>query len=118
MNFADEFRNRTKKFALRSIRLYRSLPNTGEAQILGKQYLRAATSVAGNFRSACRGRSKKEFTAKLGVVVEEADECVLWLELIIESGIMPEKKAGALLKEANEIMKISATSHHTAKLGK
>ena len=118
MNFADEFRSRTKQFALRSIRLYRSLPVTGDAQILGKQYLRAATSVAGNFRYACRGRSKKEFTAKPGVVVEEADECVLWLELIVESGMIAENKVSALLIEANEIMKISSSSRHKTKYGK
>lgn len=73
MGFADDFRARTKSFALRSIKLYQQLPSTGEATILGKQYLRAATSTAANYRAACRARSKAEFIAKLGIVVEEAE---------------------------------------------
>ena len=115
MGFSDEFRARTKAFALRSIRLYQQLPKTGEASILGKQYLRAATSTAANYRAACRARSKAEFVAKLGIVVEEADESVFWLELLTESDILKSNATEAALKEANEIMRIASSSRKTAK---
>jgi four helix bundle protein len=82
----EQLRGRTKTFALRVIRLFRSLPFKPDAQVLGKQLLRCGTSVAANYRSVCRSRSKAEFVARIGIVVEEADEAVLWLELLTESG--------------------------------
>ena len=91
----EQLRDRTKAFALRVIRLYRSLPYKTDAQVLGKQLLR--------------------FVAKIGVVVEEADEAVLWLELMTESGIVPLAKMEALLKEANELTAIFAASQRTAR---
>jgi four helix bundle protein len=95
----EQLRGRTKAFALRVIRLYRSLPYKTDAQVLGKQLLRSGTSVAANYRAVCRARSKAEFVAKIGVVVEEADEVVLWLELMTESGIISSAKTEELLKE-------------------
>ena len=77
---AKDLQARTKSFALRIIWMFRSLPKTEEARIRGRQLLRSGTSVAANYRAVCRARSKPEFTAKLGVVVEEADETVFWLE--------------------------------------
>lgn len=71
---AEELKKRTKQFALRVVRMFRALPKTEEARVLGKQVLRSATSVAANYRSACRARSRAEFVAKIGVVVEEIDE--------------------------------------------
>ncbi len=82
----DELRERTKAFALRIIRLFRSLPYRTDTQVLGKQLLRYGTSVAANYRAVCRARSKAEFVARIGVIAEEADESVLWLELLTESG--------------------------------
>jgi four helix bundle protein len=82
----EQLRARTKKFALRIIRLFQKLPRTPEAQILGKQLLRSGTSVGANYRAAGRARSGAEFSAKIGVVVEEADETVFWLECLVESG--------------------------------
>jgi four helix bundle protein len=111
----EQLRNRTKAFALRVIRLYRSLPYKTDTQVLGKQRLRCSTSVAANYRAVCRARSKAEFVARIGVVVEEADEAVLWLELMTESGIVPAEKTEALLKEANELTAIFAASQRTAK---
>lgn len=111
----EQMRDRTKAFALRIIRLYRSLPYQTDAQVLGKQLLRCGTSVAANYRAVCRARSKAEFVAKIGVVVEEVDEAVLWLELMTESGIAPATKSEALLKEANELTAIFAASQRTAK---
>ena len=99
----EQLRDRTKAFALRVIRLYRSLPYKTDTQVLGKQLLRCGTSVAANYRAVCRARSKAEFVAKMGIVVEEADEAILWLELMTESGIVSLAKTEALIKEANEL---------------
>jgi four helix bundle protein len=82
----EELRATTKRFALRIIRLFEKLPRTPEAQILGKQLLRSGTSVGANYRAAGRA-STAEFSAKIGVVVEEADETVFWLECLVESSI-------------------------------
>ena len=111
----EQLRNRTKAFALRVIQLYRSLPYGTDTQVLGRQLLRCSTSVAANYRAVCRARSKAEFVAKIGVVVEEADEAILWLELMTESGIVPLEKAEALLMEANELTAIFAASQRTAR---
>lgn len=82
VNKTDELRDRTKRFAIRVIRLFRALPKSVEAQVIGKQLLPCGTSVAANYRAVCRARSKAEFIARLGIVAEEADESVLWLELL------------------------------------
>lgn len=111
----ERLRDRTKKFALRIIRLFRSLPRSPEAQILGKQLLRSGTSVGANYRAAGRARSKAEFISKIGIVVEEADETVFWLECLIESGIVKEDLLRDLLVEANELVAIFAASQRTAR---
>jgi four helix bundle protein len=111
----EELRDRTKAFALRVIRLYQSLPYKTDAQVMGKQLLRCGTSVAANYRAVCRARSKAEFIAKIGIVVEEADETILWLELMTESGIVSLTKTKELLKEANELTAIFAASQRTAR---
>lgn len=85
MSSPEEIRDRTKKFAIRIVRLFRALPRTTEAQVMGKQLLRSGTSVAANYRSVCRARSTAEFIARIGIVAEEADESVLWLELLEEN---------------------------------
>jgi four helix bundle protein len=102
----EGLRDRTKQFALRVIRMYASLPKTAAAQVLGKQVLRSGTSVAANFREASRARSNAEFVAKLGIVEQELDETMLWLELLVESAIVPEKKLALLRQEAEELLKI------------
>ena len=78
----------TKQFARRIIKLFRILPKTEEARVIGRQVLRSGTSVAANYRAACRARSKVEFIAKMGIVVEEADETVFWLELLVDAQII------------------------------
>ena len=112
---AKALQDRTKEFAIRVVRMFRSLPKTDEARILGKQVLRSATSVAANYRAACRSRSKAEFTAKMGVVVEETDETVFWLELLVETGVVPMSKMEGLVSEANELVAIFAASRRTAR---
>jgi four helix bundle protein len=111
----EELRDRTKAFALRVIRLFRSLPYKTDTQVLGKQLLRCGTSVAANYRAVCRARSKAEFVARLGIAAEEADEAVLWLELLIESGIVKSEMTEELLKEARELAAILTASRQTAK---
>jgi four helix bundle protein len=111
----EELRNRTKRFALRIIRLFRHLPRTPEAQVLGKQLLRSGTSIGANYRAAGRARSKAEFIAKMGIVVEEADEAVFWIECLIESGIVKADLLNDLLSEANELLAIFAASQKTAR---
>src|SRR6202049_242696 len=111
----EELRDRTKAFALRVIRLFRSLPYRTDTQVLGKQLLRCGTSVAANYRAACRARSKAEFIARIAIVAEEADEAVLWLELLIESGIIKSEMTVALLNEAKELAAILTASRQTAK---
>jgi four helix bundle protein len=80
----DELRNRAKAFALRIIRMSQAMPRTREANVIAQQVLRSATGMAANYRAAGRSRSKAEFIAKIGVVVEEADETVFWLEMLSE----------------------------------
>jgi four helix bundle protein len=111
----EQMRERTKQFALRIVRLFRAMPKTDEARVIGKQLLRAGTSVAANYRAVCRARSRAQFIAKIGVVIEESDETVFWLELLAEAGIMPRGRTDALLAEVNELLAIFAASGRTAK---
>lgn len=102
-----DLKARTKRFSIDIIKLYSSLPVTAESQVIGKQLLRSATSVGANTRSAFRGRSTKEFVAKLGIVIEEADESQFWLELIDELNLSKERIiVKTLMKEANELTAI------------
>jgi len=111
----SDLRLRTKQFALAIIRLCRSLPRSEEARILGKQLLRSGTSVGANYRAACRARSKAEFVAKLGIVLEESDETVFWLELLQESHVGSPESVRQLAKEADELTSIFVASLRTAK---
>lgn len=95
-----ELKQRTKQFAVRIVRLFRALPKTEEARVLGRQILRSGTSVAANYRAVCRARSRAEFIAKIGTVVEETDETVSWLELLAEAGIATPKQLEELLVES------------------
>lgn len=115
VNQAEELKLRTKQFAIRIVKLFRSLPKTEEGRVIGKQVLRSGTSVAANYRAVCRSRSKAEFIAKIGIVVEEADETAFWLELLVETGIVQQNRMDSLLSEANELLAIFAASQHTAK---
>ena len=111
----DELRKRTKQFAIRIVKLFRALPRSRDAQILGAQVLRSGTFVAANCRAACRARSKAEFIAKMGVVVEEADETVFWLELLVDTDIVKARRMESLMTEANQLLAIFAASLRTAK---
>jgi four helix bundle protein len=108
-------KDRTKKFALRIIKLVEALPKTVAGRNIGNQIFRSGTSSAANYRAACRARSKKEFIAKLGIVEEEIDETLFWLELIIENKLLEKELIIDLSKEANEICAIIVSSIKTAK---
>lgn len=112
---ALQLQQRTKKFALAIIELYRNLPKTGEAKVIGNQVLRSGTSVASNYRAACRSRSKAEFVSKIGIVVEEADETVFWLELLVESKVLGSAAVQPTLNEANQLLAIFSASRSTAR---
>ena len=112
----EKLRERTKQFALRIIRLFQSLPpSSREAQVIGNQLLRCGTSVGANYRSACHSRSRIEFVARIGVVAEEADESVFWIELLNDLGVMKKDRIDPLLQEARELAAIFAASRQTAK---
>ena len=111
----QEMKKRTKQFALRVMKLVGALPQNTVARAIGNQLVRSGTSVGANYRSACRGRSKAEFAAKLGIVVEEADESAYWLELIIEGQLLTPNLVEPLLQEANELTAIMAASRKTAR---
>jgi four helix bundle protein len=109
----SEMKQRTKAFALRVIKLVGSLPNTLVARRLGDQLLRAGTSVAANYRDACRARSKADFSSKLGIVEEEADESALWIEMLGDARVMPSKRLANLLGEAEQLTAIVVASRKT-----
>ena len=109
-----ELLERTKQFALRVFKLVGVLPETIQGRVVAAQLIRSGTSVAANYRAACRARSKPEFIAKLGIVEEEADESAFWLELIIETGLLNPRKVTPLLAEAGEIVAIMASSKKTS----
>lgn len=111
----SELKDRTKAFALRAVRPVESLPRGMTADVMGRQLLRSATSVAANYRAACRGKSRADFIAKMGTVEEEADECALWLELIAASGLLPQEKLAALQAEASALTAIAVKSIRTAR---
>ena len=114
---SEELKGRTKMFALRVIRLAEALPKTQVAELLGRQLLRAATSVGANYRAACRARSQADFISKIGVVEEEADESAYWLELLRETGSADGRRVDDLSKEANELTAIFTASGRTARRG-
>ena len=110
-----DLKDRTKRFAVKVIFLVRELPTTTDGRELGRQLLRAGTSVASNYRAACRARSRAEFIAKLGIVLEESDESLFWLELIVASRIKPQARVEALMNEADQLTAIFTASLKTAK---
>jgi len=97
---------RTKIFSLRILKLVDHLPRTMSGRAIGNQLVRCGTSVGANNRAACRSRPRAEFAAKLGIVAEEADETVYWLELLRDGKLLSEAKLSDLLREANELTAI------------
>lgn len=110
-----DLKQRTKAFALRVLKLVSALPSGQPGWTIAGQLADSGTSVASNYRAACRARARAEFIAKIGVVEEEADESCFWLELVMETGLLPDTHVKPLWREANEITSIMAASRKTAK---
>jgi len=111
----EELLERTKKFALRVMNLTNVLPEKNRGRLVGNQLFRSGTSVAANYRAACRARSTAEFISKLCIVEEEVDESAFWMEMIIESGMIKKDLVEPLLKEARELLAIFIASKKTAR---
>ena len=114
MNQID-LKQRTKRFALDTIKFFEALPKDETSRILGRQLLRSGTSVGANYRAANRAKSNADFINKMTIVEEEADECCYWLELLTEAGKAAAAKTTHLLREANELVAISVASINTAR---
>lgn len=114
----NDLKQRTKSFALRIIGLVDSLPGGRAAEVIGRQLLRSGTSVGANYRAACRAKSVADFIAKMGIVEEEADECIYWMELLMETKILPPARLQAFMSEADELVAITVSSIKTAKANK
>lgn len=111
----DDLKSRTKRFALRVIKLVESLPKTQTAKVIGNQLLRCATSVGANYRAACRAKSNADFIAKMGIVEEEADESAYWIEMLIETNLVKQNLVADLLDEAEQLTKFFVSSINTAR---
>jgi four helix bundle protein len=109
MQKEEDLRNRTTDFAFRVVRVFSQLPKSTQAQVLGKQLLRAVTSIGANYREAFRGRSKAEFVAKCGDCLREVEESAYWQELLVAARIGPAAKLEPLRKEADELSAIFVT---------
>lgn len=114
----EELKDRTKKFARNVIMMVEDLPNSRAGYIVGDQIIRSGTSVAANYRSACRARSNADFISKITIVEEECDETLFWLELIAESGLLKSEKVQNMTKEAGELTAIFTASGRTARNNK
>jgi four helix bundle protein len=112
---AKEPQDRTKRFAVRVINTFSRLPKNEAARIIGRQFLRSGTSLAANYRAACRSRSAPDFISKIAVVSEETDETMFWFDLLLESHLMSPDLAEPLMVECNELLKIFSASLTTAK---
>src|SRR5258706_7786183 len=111
----EELKARTKAFALRVMKMTDALPRTVKGKVIANQVLRSSTAVASGYRAACRARSKADWTDKIGRILEEADEPLLWLELTEEGRLLPARKIGALKQEAAELTAIFAAIHKSSK---
>ncbi|MFP4106821.1 MAG: four helix bundle protein [Phycisphaerae bacterium] len=112
---ATQLKARTKAFAIRIVKMAERLPRTHAGNAISRQIIRSATSVAANYRAACRGRSRAEFAAKLGIAEEEADETLFWLEMIGEAGLLRSEQLSSLMAEADELVAIMTASAKTAR---
>lgn len=114
-SYSEQLKKRTQRFAVNVIELFRKLPKTEEAKVIGRQLLKSATSVAANYRAARRSRSRAEFVSKIGIVVEEADETAFWIELLGDANILGKEQLKEYDRESNELPSIFAASYHTAR---
>jgi four helix bundle protein len=116
MSERQDLKVRTKQFELRIVRLYTALPKQTEAQVLGKQLLRSGTSVGAHYRESCRAKSDADFINKLEGALQELEESSYWLELIVESGLVPGDRLTPLMSETNELTAMFVTMVRNTKL--
>ena len=109
----QQFKDRTKQLGVRVIRLAAALPQNRAADVIARQIIRCATSVGANYRAACRAKSTADMIAKLGIVLEEADETLYWLEMIVEADLFPAPRLADLMREANELVAMTVASIKT-----
>lgn len=114
--FIEEIKQRTKQLAINIVLFYNDIPKTESSRIIGRQLLRSATSVAANYRATCLARSKRDFFAKISIVVEEADETLFWLEMIRDTNMASKKEVEPLMNETREICKIVTTARKNTKI--
>ena len=115
LDFAAKMQQRIKSFAVQIVKFFGKLPKTDEARVLGRQLLRSGTSVAANYRAVCRAKSDADFISKMGTVVEETDESLLWLEMLEETEICAKRLVAPLKAESDELLRIFSTSLNTAR---
>ncbi|HYF49143.1 MAG TPA: four helix bundle protein [Planctomycetota bacterium] len=113
-----DMKRRTRQFALRVIKLVNALPKSAATSVMGYQLLKAGTSVASNYRASCRAKSVADFISKMGVVEEECDEAIFWMEMLVEASLIRADRVADLIREGNEILKIVVASINTARRGK
>jgi four helix bundle protein len=111
----EEFKRRTKAFAIAVVRAVEALPKSQAASVLGRQLLRSGTSVGANYRAACRAKSRADFIAKLTIVEEECDESLFWMELLIEAGVVRAEQFSELMREGDEILAMVVASARRAR---
>ena len=111
----ENLKERTKQFALRIIKFVERLPKTNTTRVIGGQIVKSGTSVGANYRASCRARSTADFISKMGIVEEEADECLYWLELLVAAGLVTLDEASPLMDEANQLLSIAVSSIKTAR---
>jgi len=115
---SNEMKKRTKSFALRIIRLVESLPKGETSDVIGRQLLRSGTSVGANYHASCRARSRADFIAKMGIVEEETDESIYWMELLVQASLVEKDRVCDLMDEANQIAAMVVSSIKTARKNK
>ena len=112
---AKQLQDRTKKFAIRIIKAFSRVPKDEASRIIGRQFLRSGTSLAANYRAACRARSAADFISKISIVAEETDETLFWFELMVEADLVELRLVESLMSESAELLKIFSASLATAK---
>jgi len=112
---AEQFKQRTKQFGIRIVKLVEALPRSPTASVIGRQLLRSGTSVGANYRAVCRAKSRADFIAKLGIVEEECDESIYWLEMLVETNPIKPVLVSSLIQEGEEILAIVVASAKTAR---
>jgi four helix bundle protein len=111
----EEFKKRTQAYALRIVRLASTLPNNAVCRVIGGQLVKAGTSVGANYRASCRAKSAADFRSKMGIVEEECDESLYWMEVLILAGIVSQKRLASLMQEGNEILAMTVSSINTSR---